>query len=101
MRLIARYAAGSLRDAENLLEQLVVSCPDGVTGPQVEQLLGMGSDEAALELVKYLLLGNTTASLSAVNRAAWEGKRPAPTAPPDLRPAARVHAPSMGFRKRR
>ena len=73
LRIIARYASGSLRDAENLLEQLVVSCPDGVTAPQVEKLLGMGSDEAALELVKYLLLGNTTASLSAVNRAAWEG----------------------------
>ena len=73
MRMIARYAAGSLRDAENLLEQLVVSCPDGVTASQVEQLLGMGSDETALELVKYLLLGNTTASLLAVNRAAWEG----------------------------
>ena len=73
LRIIARYAAGSLRDAENLLEQLVVSCPDGVTAPQVEKLLGMGSDETALELVKYLLLGNTTAALSAVNRAAWEG----------------------------
>ena len=73
LRIIARYAGGSLRDAENLLEQLVVSCPDGVTAPQVEKLLGMGSDETALELVKYLLLGNTTASLSAVNRAAWEG----------------------------
>ena len=73
LRIIARYAGGSLRDAENLLEQLVVSCPDGVTAPQVEKLLGMGSDETALELVKYLLLGNTTASLSAVNQAAWEG----------------------------
>ena len=73
LRIIARYASGSLRDAENLLEQLVVSCPDGVTAPQVEKLLGMGSDETALELVKYLLLGNTTAALSAVNRAAWEG----------------------------
>ena len=73
LRMIARYAAGSLRDAENLLEQLVVSCPDGVTSEQVEKLLGLGSDEAALELVKYLLLSNTTASLSAVNQAAWEG----------------------------
>ena len=73
LRMIARYASGSLRDAENLLEQLVVSCPDGVTGPQVEKLLGMGSDESALELVKYVLLGNTSAALSAVNRAAWEG----------------------------
>ena len=73
LRIVARYASGSLRDAENLLEQLVVSCPDGVTAEQVEKLLGMGSDETALELVKYLLLGNTTASLTAVNQAAWEG----------------------------
>ena len=73
LRMVARYASGSLRDAENLLEQLVVSCPDGVTAQEVEKLLGLGSDEAALELVKYLLLGNTTASLTAVNRAAWEG----------------------------
>ncbi len=73
LRMVARYASGSLRDAENLLEQLVVSCPDGVTAQEVEKLLGLGSDEAALELVKYLLLGNTTASLIAVNRAAWEG----------------------------
>ena len=73
LRMVARYASGSLRDAENLLEQLVVSCPDGVTAQQVEKLLGLGSDETALELVKYLLLGNTTASLTAVNQAAWEG----------------------------
>ena len=73
LRMVARYASGSLRDAENLLEQLVVSCPDGVTAQQVEKLLGLGSDEAALELVKYLLMSNTTASLSAVNQAAWEG----------------------------
>ena len=73
LRIVARYASGSLRDAENLLEQLVVSCPDGVTAQQVEKLLGMGSDETALELVKYLLMGNTTASLTAVNQAAWEG----------------------------
>ena len=73
LRMVARYASGSLRDAENLLEQLVVSCPGGVTAQQVEKLLGLGSDETALELVKYLLLGNTTASLTAVNQAAWEG----------------------------
>ena len=73
LRMVARYASGSLRDAENLLEQLVVSCLGGVTAPQVEKLLGMGSDESSLELVKYILLGNTSAALSAVNHAAWEG----------------------------
>ncbi len=71
LRLVARHASGSLRDAENLLEQLVVSSSDGVTLKQVEELLGLDNGESALELVKYLLMGNTSAALSAVNRAAW------------------------------
>jgi DNA polymerase-3 subunit gamma/tau len=70
---VARHAAGSLRDAENLLEQLVVSAADGVTLKQVEEFLGLDNGESSLELVKYLLLGNTSAALSAVNRAAWSG----------------------------
>ena len=73
LRLVARHAAGSLRDAENLLEQLVVSGSGGVTLKQVEELLGLDNGESSLELVKYLLMGNTSAALSAVNRAAWSG----------------------------
>ena len=73
MRLVARYAAGSLRDAENLLEQLVVSYGDGVTLAQVEELLGLGYGDRWLDLVKYLLMGNTSASLEVINQAAWDG----------------------------
>jgi DNA polymerase-3 subunit gamma/tau len=77
LRLVARYAAGSLRDAENLLEQLVVSYGDaggdGVGLHQVEELLGLGHGERWLDLVKYLLMGNTSASLEVVNQAAWDG----------------------------
>ncbi|MQG33307.1 MAG: DNA polymerase III subunit gamma/tau [SAR202 cluster bacterium] len=76
LRLVARHAAGSLRDAENLLEQLVVSTSNesgGVTLKQVEELLGLDNGEGSLELVKFLLMANTSASLSAVNRAAWSG----------------------------
>ena len=73
LRLVARYAAGSLRDAENLLEQLVVSYGDGVTLAQVEELLGLGHGDRWLDLVKYLLMGNTSASLEVINQAAWDG----------------------------
>ena len=73
IRLVARHSAGSLRDAENLLEQLVVSSTDGVTLKQVEELLGLNNGESSLELIKYLLMGNTSAALSAVNQAAWSG----------------------------
>ncbi|GIS96180.1 MAG: hypothetical protein CM1200mP22_34170 [Dehalococcoidia bacterium] len=73
IRLVASHSAGSLRDAENLLEQLVISSTNGVTLKQVEELLGLDNGETSLELVKYLLMGNTSAALSAVNRAAWSG----------------------------
>ncbi|MCH7735958.1 MAG: hypothetical protein IH872_01005 [Chloroflexi bacterium] len=35
--------------------------------------MGLDNGESSLELVKYLLMGNTSAALSAVNRAAWGG----------------------------
>ena len=73
LRTIARYASGSLRDAENLLEQLAVSYGDGVTLQHVEGLLGLGQGDQWLELVRYLLMGNTSASLGIINQAAWEG----------------------------
>ena len=73
LRLVARYAGGSLRDAENLLEQLAVSYADGINVRQVEELLGLGHGERELELVSYLLTGNTADALGAINQAAWDG----------------------------
>ena len=73
LRLVARYADGSLRDAENLLEQLVVSYDGGVTLAQVEELLGLGNSERWLELATFLLMGNTNGGLDVVNQAAWDG----------------------------
>ena len=73
LRLVARYASGSLRDAQNLLEQLVVSHSDGVGLRQVEDLLGLGHGEGWLDLGRYLLMGNTSASLGLINQAAWDG----------------------------
>ena len=76
LRAIARQAAGSLRDAENLLEQLVLSGGGGVTLTQVEDLLGIGRASNWLELTRALLTGDTPAALSAINHAAWEGTDP-------------------------
>ncbi len=73
LRLVSRYAGGSLRDAENLLEQLAVSYADGISVRQVEELLGLGHGERELELVSYLLTGNTADALGAINQAAWDG----------------------------
>lgn len=70
---LARFSEGSLRDAENLLEQLVVSYGESITIQEVSELLGLGSAPVALEFTRYLLLGNTSAALAAINTAAWEG----------------------------
>ncbi|MCE2462421.1 MAG: DNA polymerase III subunit gamma/tau [Dehalococcoidia bacterium] len=73
LQSLAHSAGGSLRDAENLLEQLVVSYGSSIGVNEVHELLGLGQGERALDLIRYLLLGNTSAALSAINRAAWDG----------------------------
>ena len=73
LRAVARFAGGSLRDAENLLEQLVVSYVSRFGISEVYDLLGLGHGEAALELTRYLLTRNAPAALGAINRAAWDG----------------------------
>ncbi len=73
LQSLARSAGGSLRDAENLLEQLVVSYGSKIGVNEVHELLGLGQGERALELIRYLLLGNTASALAAINRAAWDG----------------------------
>lgn len=73
LQALARNAAGSLRDAENMLEQVVVSYGSPVTLDGVLELLGIGDTGQALELVQCLLAGNSASALGALNRAAWEG----------------------------
>ena len=71
---LAHASSGSLRDAENLLEQLVVSFGGEIGLDQVRDLLGGGQGERAMELVHYLSAGNATSALGAINRAAWDGE---------------------------
>lgn len=76
LRLVARNAEGSLRDAENLLEQLVVSASGEISLTDVEQLLGLGRGDSYLALTQQLLAGDTPGALSAINEAVWEGADP-------------------------
>ncbi|MEX2431010.1 MAG: DNA polymerase III subunit gamma/tau [Dehalococcoidia bacterium] len=82
LRIVARSAGGSLRDATNLLDQLITSFGANVSLEQVRELLGMGGEERALALVKHLLTGNTAPALELINAAAGEGL--------DLRPLHRM-----------
>ena len=50
LEALARSASGSLRDAENLLEQMVVSYGGKVELPDVQEALGLTHSQAAREL---------------------------------------------------
>jgi len=73
LRLIARTATGSLRDAENLLEQLLVYHGPKITLQQVHQELGISGDLRIKELVEHILRRDLPAALTTVNQVAAEG----------------------------
>ena len=73
LALIARNAGGSLRDAENLLEQSVVSYGSPVTEKQVRGLLGLGGDEMALDLADHVIRKEPTEGLRLIGQVAEQG----------------------------
>ena len=73
LRLISRVANGGLRDAENLLEQAAVSYGSPISEDNVRDLLGLGGDEAALELAAHVVGGSVRDGITAVNGAAAQG----------------------------
>ena len=76
LRLVARSAGGSMRDALNILEQMVVATDRAITLSDVEESLGLTRSDAYLTLARQLLAGQTPAALEAINQAVWEGAEP-------------------------
>ena len=73
LHLVARIANGGLRDAENLLEQVVVSYGSPISEDDVRQMLGLGGDEIALELVKHIIGKSVKDGIVTVNDATEQG----------------------------
>ena len=73
LHLVARIANGGLRDAENLLEQVVVTYGSPISEDDVRQLLGLGGDEIALELVKHIIGKSVKDGIATVNDATEQG----------------------------
>ena len=73
LTLIARAATGSLRDAENILEQALVSYGSPLHEDAVSDLLDLGNDQRALELVGHVVDKATQAGLTVINQVAADG----------------------------
>lgn len=74
LRVIARVAWGSLRDALNLLEQIAISYQGNVSAEAAQELLGLGDTGASISLAIALLNRDAAAGLATVNEQAAAGR---------------------------
>jgi len=73
LRLIAKSATGSLRDAENLLEQLTTYYGSEIGLQQVQATLGITGDWRTKELVKHIINNDISASMTTINSVNSDG----------------------------
>jgi DNA polymerase-3 subunit gamma/tau len=73
LRLIAKVTTGSLRDAENLLEQLVTYYGSKVELHQVQEMIGISGDLRIRELARHIVKKDITAGLKTINSVSSDG----------------------------
>jgi DNA polymerase III subunit gamma/tau len=64
IRLIARLAAGGMRDAESMLDQLLSSASDAIDERRVRDLLGLADAEAVDGFVEALVAGDAATGIA-------------------------------------
>jgi DNA polymerase-3 subunit gamma/tau len=73
LRIVARRAGGSMRDAQSLLEQLLSFGGEKLTADTVHSILGTAADDRVVELAAAILAKDGTRALSLVAKCADEG----------------------------
>ncbi len=64
VHLIARLAAGGMRDAESMLDQLLSAAPERINEASVRDLLGLAETETVDEFVDHLVRGDAAAGVA-------------------------------------
>ncbi|MFH0941584.1 MAG: DNA polymerase III subunit gamma/tau [Chloroflexota bacterium] len=73
LKLIARSARGSFRDAENLLQQITTYYGSEVALHQVQATLGITGDARVKELAGHIVSGNLAAGIGTIQRVSNDG----------------------------
>jgi len=73
IRLVARSATGSLRDAENLLEQLTTYYGPEISLHQVQETLGITGDWRTKELARHIINNDVVAGVATINSVNTDG----------------------------
>ena len=76
LQLLARRAAGSMRDSQSLLEQLLSFVGDQITVEDVHAMLGTARDERLRSILQPLIERNAAAALIELEHAVAEGVDP-------------------------
>ncbi|WP_420644913.1 DNA polymerase III subunit gamma/tau [Candidatus Leptofilum sp.] len=76
LQMIARQGAGSLRDAESLLDQLVVGKDDVITAERTQMVLGTASNESVGKLTDAWLNRDGAGGLALIHEALASGTDP-------------------------
>jgi DNA polymerase-3 subunit gamma/tau len=76
VRLIARLAAGGMRDAESMLDQLLASATDRLDESRVRDLLGLADAEAVRGFVAALVDGDPIAGIRILDGLEDRGRDP-------------------------
>jgi DNA polymerase-3 subunit gamma/tau len=77
LQVVARRAAGSLRDAQSLLDRLLASGSPQLTVEIVHSLLGTASDERLLAMLETMADHDAAGALRLLEEASNEGVQPA------------------------
>ncbi|MCB8920772.1 MAG: DNA polymerase III subunit gamma/tau [Ardenticatenaceae bacterium] len=73
LALIAQQAAGSIRDGESLLDQLVIAPGDAITLERTQQVLGTASNTAVIQLINAWLSSDGAGGLALIHEALASG----------------------------
>jgi DNA polymerase-3 subunit gamma/tau len=73
LEVLARRAAGSMRDSQSLLEQLLSFSTGKITLADVHGMLGTAGDQRLCELLRHLVERNAAAVVDDLDRAMGEG----------------------------
>lgn len=73
LELVARRAAGSMRDSQSLFDQLLASADKQITATEVHRLLGTASDERLIELFASVISRQRNQTLALFGQALSEG----------------------------